>query len=101
MLETQIFPAPAIASIPPADPKWEAERRAFLQLLPALMMTHRGKYVAIHQGKVVETGEDQVKVALAAYAKQGYLPMYVGLVSDQPPPIARIPSAHQPKTAGA
>lgn len=101
MTETQILPAPAIPSIPPTTSKWDAEHRAFLQLLPALMTTHRNKYVAIHQGAVIESGDDQTQVALAAYAKQGYVPMYVGLVSDAPPPIVRIASPRSPKTGGA
>jgi hypothetical protein len=96
MPETQILPAPSLPVIPPTASKWEAERRAFLHLLPSLMSTHRNKYVAVHQGAIVESGDDQTRIALAAYAKQGYVPIYVGLVTDQPSPIARIPSPTLP-----
>jgi hypothetical protein len=96
MPETQILPAPSIPVIPPTASKWETEHRAFLQLLPSLMSTHRHKYVAVHQGSVVEFGDDQTRVALAAYAKHGYVPIYVGLVTDEPSLTAQIPSPTLP-----
>lgn len=99
MLETQILPAPSIPPASTADDKWSRERRSFLQLLPTLLATHRGKYVAIHQGRVVHAGDDQIKVALGAYAQVGYVAIYVGLVTDEPPPVARIPSPRLPRRA--
>jgi hypothetical protein len=92
MSDADMLPAPKIQLLPGSDPKWEREYRKFLQLRPSLLPKYRGKYVAIHQGKVVESGDDQLAVALRAYAKHGYVPIYVGLVSDDPPKTARIPS---------
>ena len=48
--------------------------------------------MAIQGGKVVESGEDQIGVALRAYAKYGYVALYVGLVSDLPTTPLRLPS---------
>jgi hypothetical protein len=78
---------------PPAarDGKWEREYRAFLKLRASLMPTFGGKFVAVHDGQVVGSGDDQIAVALGAYSKCGYVPIYVGLVSDEPQPSVRVP----------
>jgi hypothetical protein len=70
---------------PPAPPtKFERERSAFLRLLPDLLKTHHGKYVAIHEERVVGEGDDKVEVALATYRQFGYVEIYVGLVTNHP-----------------
>jgi hypothetical protein len=74
------------------EDKWHRERRAFWRLLPELLKTHRGKYVAVHNGQVVESGDDEVALALRAYRQHGYVPIYVGLVTDEPPRVERIPT---------
>jgi hypothetical protein len=75
---------------PPAD-KWEREFRAFQRLLPDLLSTHRGKYVAVHDERVVDSGDDKVALALSVYGRFGYVPIYVGLVSESPIERVRIP----------
>jgi hypothetical protein len=80
-----------IRPIPPDD-KWRREYGAFLRMLPELLKTHRGKYVAVHNGQVVASGDDKVAVALQAYREQGYVPIHVGLVTDEPPRVERIPT---------
>jgi hypothetical protein len=92
MIQSDIMPAPQIDAVAFSTTKWNREYREFLRLLPSLLPTHRGQFVAIHDGNVVETGDDQTKVALSAYAKWGYIPMYVGLVTDTPEPLIRIAS---------
>jgi hypothetical protein len=81
--------APSPASV--LQEKFERERAAFRRLLPGLLDTHRGLYVAVHDGEAVESGPDQIDVAKRAYAKFGNVPIYVGLVTDQPQPVVRIP----------
>ncbi|MBI2926009.1 MAG: hypothetical protein HYY24_09920 [Verrucomicrobia bacterium] len=76
----------------PAPGKWEQEFRAFLRLRPSLLRSHRNRFVAIHEGKVVGSGEDEIALGLRVYAKFGYVPIYVGRVSDEPQPIVRVPS---------
>lgn len=50
---------PPVLPVPPED-KWRREQRAFRQLLPELLKTHRGKYVAVHEGQVVGSGDDKL-----------------------------------------
>jgi hypothetical protein len=77
--------------IPPED-KWRREQRAFRHLLPELLKTQRDQYVAVHDGQVVESGSDKLEVAGRAYARCGYVPIYVSLVTDQPLPVVRMSS---------
>ena len=92
MNEIEVFPAPILDLPPPPENKWEKEYHAFIRLLPQLLETHRDKYVAVHEGKVVDSGEDIIELALRAYATYGYVPIYCGLVTDQPQRPIRIPS---------
>jgi hypothetical protein len=78
--------------LPMPDDKWRREQQAFRRLLPELLKTHLGQFVAIHEGQVVESGLDKLDVAARAYARFGYLPIYVSLVTDQPPALVRLPS---------
>src|SRR5205807_1758117 len=70
--------------------KWQREYRAFLRLLPELLKTHKGKYVAIHEEQCVDTDEDKIALALRVYARYGYVPIQVGLVAEEQP-VVRIP----------
>lgn len=74
----------------PAGAKWVREKEAFRALLPGLLRTHPGQYVAIHDGSVVAAGDDKIAVALKAYESHGYQPMFVGLVTDAPPRVVYI-----------
>jgi hypothetical protein len=69
--------------------KFERERRAFFRLLPGLLATHSGQYVAIHDEQVVDSGPDQLEVALRVQRRVGGVAIYVHLVSDEPNPICR------------
>jgi hypothetical protein len=90
MTQVASMPAPFLPT-PPED-KWRREQRAFQQLLPELLRTHRGQYVAVHEGQAVESGPDKLAVAGQAYARFGYVPIYVSLVAEQPLLPVRIPS---------
>lgn len=70
--------------------KGEREFRAFQRLLPSLLPTHRGKYVAIHLGQVVDSDTEEIALIVRVQAKIGYVPIYVGLVTDSPA-VTRIP----------
>ena len=69
--------------------KFERERKTFYRLLPQLVATHHGQYVAIHEGQVVDSGPDQLDVALRVQQRVGCVPIYVGLVSEGPQPVYR------------
>jgi hypothetical protein len=93
MSEVVTLPAPDITVTPvltPAQEKFERERRAFFRLLPELLRTHRGQYAAIHDEQVVGIGPNQIELALQQYKRFGYVPIYVGLISDEPR-VSRIP----------
>jgi hypothetical protein len=92
MSTIEILPAPELRFATTVDDKWQQERRAFVRMLPDLLVTHRDQFVAVHQGQVVASGPDKISVALQAYREHGQIPIYVGLVSDQPPLPARLPS---------
>src|SRR5262245_60751081 len=88
MVET--LEAPRLPALP--EDKWRREQRAFRRLLPSLLGSHRGRYVAIHEEQVVASGADKLGVAGQAYARFGYVPIFVSLVTDAPAARARIPS---------
>jgi len=93
----ETLPAPELCFAAPVDDKWQRERQAFDRMLPDLLATHRDQFVAIHGGQVVVSGHDKIAVALQAYREHGQIPIYVGLVSDQPPSPARLPSPRTPR----
>jgi hypothetical protein len=89
--ETATLPAPAIEMATVANNKWAREFEAFQRLLPQLLAAHRGKYVVIHEGHVVDAGDDDLALALRFFSRHGNVPIHVGLVTEQPEPIVHIP----------
>ena len=90
--DTTTLPAPELA-LPRSDlGAWEAERDAFFRLLPVLLGSFPGRYVAVHRGNIVAEGSDQIEVARQAYERVGYVPVYVGKVSIEPVRPVRLPS---------
>ena len=89
MSEPITLPAPVVELTAPPRTKWEREYQAFRQLLPQLLATHKGRYVAIHDGQVVDSGDDKLVLALQVLAKVGNVAIHVGLVTDEPEPVSR------------
>jgi hypothetical protein len=83
------LPAPTIDPAMTALSKWEREFRAFRRLLPQLLQTHRGQYVAVHDGQVVGSGSDKLALALRVFAQVGNVPIHVGLVTEEAEPVVR------------
>ncbi len=92
MSEAIVHPAPDLSLVETSKDPWERERAHFQALFPTLRLTHLDEYVAIHDGKVIASGLDEIAVAQEAYSRVGYVPIYVGHVTDSPPRPARIPS---------
>src|SRR5262245_7754630 len=90
-LEVKV-PAPELS-------KGEREYQAFLRLLPQLLTTHRGQYVAIHEGKVVDCGPSDIDLIQRVHARIGYIPIHVGLVTD-PLPVVRVPHYREYRPRG-
>jgi hypothetical protein len=76
---------------PPPVSKGEREYRAFQRLLPQLLHDYRGKYVAVHEERVVDSDADDVALVLRFHAQYGYVPVHVGLVTDTALPPIRVP----------
>ncbi len=93
MSSTEILPAPDLSAS--NDDKWKREQQEFYRLLPELLHSHPGKFVAIHEGRVVESGGDKLEVARLAYERFGYIPIFVSQVTSAPVPPIRIPSPYQ------
>ena len=98
MSEVIEYPAPDLSLVTPPETAWERERRAFRELLPELRKNYDGQFVAIKDGKVVSSGSERVAVALEAYSRVGYGPLYLGHVTDSPPPPFRIPSPRRARS---
>ncbi len=77
------LPAPELTSAFGARSKWEREFQAFLRLLPELLRTHRGQYVAIHDERVVDSGPDPITLIKRGHAQYGYVPIHVEQVLEQ------------------
>jgi hypothetical protein len=89
MHPTETLPAPELRGRD--DDKWRREQHAFRRSLPDLLRAHRGLFVAIHEGRLVESGDDKIDVARRAYARFGYVPIFVTRVDESPAPV-RVPS---------
>jgi hypothetical protein len=92
MSSIETLPAPVLPS--PPENKSRQEQLALHRLLPELLRTHSEQYVAIHEGQVVESGADQIEVAERAYARFGYIPILVTVVTDRLRAVIRAPSPH-------
>lgn len=92
MSDPTILDAPDLAYPAARDEPLRREQRAFLALLPSLLATHRDRYVAVHGGQVIGSGPTLVEVAMDAYRRVGYVPVYVDLVTDRPQEPVHVPS---------
>lgn len=89
MSEPITSPAPVVELPPLIQTKWEREYKAFRQLLPELLAAHRGQFVVIHEGKLVDSGDDKLALALRVLTKVGNVAIHVGLVSEEQEPVSR------------
>lgn len=89
MSEPATLPAPVIDLTGRPESKWAREYQAFRRLLPSLLATHRGQYVAIHEGQVVDSGDDKLALALRVLGRIGNVAIHVGLVAEAQEPLSR------------
>jgi PHD/YefM family antitoxin component YafN of YafNO toxin-antitoxin module len=78
---------------PEPDEAFERERAAFERLKPELLKTHKGQFVAIHKGEVVDADTDNRELAKRIYARKLF-PVYIQLVSKQPR-VIELPSPEE------
>ena len=84
---------------PPPPSKAERERAAFLRLLPGLLATHAGRYVAVHGEEVVDADADDIALVRRVHARIGYVPIHVALVA-QVAPVVRMPGFSEVRPRG-
>jgi len=70
--------------------QFERDHHAFERLREELLKTHRGQFVAVLNGQVVDADPDQWELAKRVYAKFGYRPIYMDEVREKPR-LYRIP----------
>lgn len=68
-----------------------ADKVAFEQLEPSLLATYQGKYVAIRNGKMIDSDENKMTLIRRVYEESGYGPVYIHKVGE-PPRVAKIAS---------
>lgn len=62
----------------------ERERTAFERLKPELLKTHPGKWVAIVDGQLVDSDDDEDALVQRVYAKYGHRTIFVEEVRETP-----------------
>lgn len=62
----------------------ERERAVFERLRPELLKTHAGKWVAIVDGELVDSDDDEEALVQRVYAQYGYRTMLVEEVRETP-----------------
>jgi HEPN domain-containing protein len=87
----EILEAPKLF-VPEAEAdKWVQEERAFFRQLPELLKTKRGKWVAIHEERVVEIGDSLREVLISVRKRYPKTEAYIQLV-DEKLPVAKMMS---------
>jgi hypothetical protein len=90
-----ISPLPDVAS--PAKENLRMDNKEFLNMLPSLLQTHRGQFVAIHQGKVLAAGKSSVEVLTQAERNSPGAYPSVHFVTEELPRLERLPSLRMPR----
>jgi prevent-host-death family protein len=91
----QLGPVEPVASSEPLPEHgrmaaWQEERRAFERLLPGLEQRYRGRYVAVHAGRVVGSDPDHDALFERIWQKLRGQTFFIGRVGG-PPPIVDMP----------
>jgi hypothetical protein len=72
--------------------QFEREVAAYEAMWPELLKTHKGKWVAIHQGQLVDEDDDDHALLNRIWAKYGYdEPILVTQVLETPHRIVEVP----------
>jgi hypothetical protein len=87
--DTATLTPPPIPWPPPPQSKWECEYEVFRRLLPQLLLSERGKYVAIHEKRVIDSDVDEMALITRVLARLGNVDFHVGLVTDEPERVYR------------
>ena len=76
----------------PYNRKWKAEIAAYDAMWPELLKTHKGKWVAVHGGKIVDIDRSREKLITRVYAQfSRRTPIYIEQVVETRYRIVNIP----------
>jgi antitoxin (DNA-binding transcriptional repressor) of toxin-antitoxin stability system len=78
------------APLSPRMRAWLAERRAFEALGHRTVARHRGRYVAVHRGRVVGSDVDPERLFERIWARLDGATFFIGRVGA-PPPVVEMP----------
>jgi hypothetical protein len=83
-------------------PSLVADEDAYIRMLPELLKTHSGKYVAIVGGKLVAATATKADALREGWKHSDGEVVFVQLVSDEPQPVERLPGIREiPRGADA
>jgi hypothetical protein len=88
-MNSTILTPPEFRWPPPPRTKWEREYQAFRRLLPNLLPTERGRFVAIHDEQVVDSDLDEMALIARVLGRLGNVDIHVSLVTDAPEMVYR------------
>jgi len=94
-LVAKLPPRPTRMQERPAHPELAAEYDRFVEMLPELMKTIPGKWIAMHGGEILAVGDSEVRVLTDAYRAHPERLTLAVKVTDQPLPIERLPSVRE------
>jgi hypothetical protein len=97
-MSTVTMPPPELP--PPKPGKFDRERAAFWRLLPELLKTHQGQYVAIHEEQVIDSDADDLALLARVLPRVGRVAIYVERVTTDPRPPIRIPHYREVRRSG-
>ena len=75
-----------------SNAKFESERQAFWAQYHELLKHYNGRYVAIHEGRVVDHDEDEQVLIRRVYQTLGYIPVYIQIVRPEGLPRYYMPT---------
>lgn len=99
-LIAKLPPRPTRMQERPTHPELAAEHDRFVEMLPELMKTIPGKWIAMHGGEIVAVGDSEVRVLTEAYRAHPERLTLAVKVTDQPLPIERLPSLRERPARG-
>ncbi|MCI0690746.1 DUF5678 domain-containing protein [candidate division KSB1 bacterium] len=85
--QVQVFEAPQLPIPKIEDDPWLRDEQAFFFMLPELLKTLRGKWVAVHNGQVVDVGDSVRDVLLRVRERFPKTEVYIQLVDENLPVI--------------
>ncbi len=85
--QVQVFDAPQLPIPKVEDDPWLRDERAFFLMLPELLKTLRGKWVAVHNGQVVDVGDSVRGVLLRVRERFPKTEVYIQLVDENLPVV--------------